>query len=318
MAAKRMLLSGLGLLTLTVGVTALAWACTPNADVYVTGSGGSGFAYPGTSMMAEVRAYEAGAAVTVHWNGANGPVVARGTGPAFAATFPVPNVADGVYTVVSKGLDSGGTVRLGQASVRVGEPGAASAPAAGDGAESMGGSTAGGGNLARTPAPAGGTSGSASGSEGPAQGTGGSTTVSGAERGVARTRAQGAGSAGKSGAGTAGAAGVKTLASGQTVFADSVGADTPKGVTPAKRGTAARAAKGAAPSKRSASGDLWSGFASGKASAASLGGSAGPASGPGSALTLGLALSALGLLVLGGGVGVAEMRRRRRLARSGA
>ena len=308
MAAKRMLLSGLGLLTLTVGVTALAWACTPTAGVALTGSGGSGFAYPGDDVRVEVSNAGSGP-VMVRWGGETGQVVASGTGPVFATSFKVPAVADGVYVVAVTGSERNieGEVKTGRASLRVGEPGTTGS--------NTGTNTSGAGSTARSPAPGSSpTSGSANGGENVVSGRD-SRTASGAEQGVARARAQGGGSAGKTGAGATADTGVKTLASGQAVFADSVGANTPKGATPAKRGSAARSAK-AAPSKSTASGDLWSGFASGKAPAASLGSSAGPESGPGSALTLGLALSAFGLLALAGGAGVAEARRRRRLARS--
>ena len=315
MAARRVLLSGLALLGLTVGGAALAWACSPQADLKLTGPGGSGLAYPGSTVTLEAgapRGWEPGTVVTVtaSWNG--GQTVATGTGPEFTATVPVPNVPDGVYNFAARGVEqSTGNARVGYASLRVAEPGAA--PTAGSGASPGSDSTAAAGRPTRAPAP-GSTSGSTSGTENVVSGRD-TRSASGAVRGEGRVRARGGAPAGAAPAAPKADVGVKTLASGQAVFADSVGANTPKAAPAARRDGAGRSARSTA-SKGSASGDLWSGFASDKAPAASLGGSVGPESGPGSGLTLGLALSAFGLVALLGGAGVAEARRRRR-ARSG-
>ena len=314
MAARRVLLSGLGLLALMVGGAALAWACSMQADLKLMGAGGSGLAYPGTTVRLEAgtpRGWPPGTPVTVtaSWNG--GQTVASGTGPEFTATVTVPNVPDGVYTFKATGVESAGP-RVGSASLRVGEPGVS--PAAAGDAGSTGGSTSGAGSGAGTPA-AGSASGSTGGGEGVVSGRD-SQSASGAARGQVRSRARGDAPAPGVGAAKRDP-GVTTAASGQPVFADSVGANTPRGATPGKRGSAARSAK-AAPSRSTASGDLWSGFAPGKAPSASLGGSVGPAGGPGSALTLGLALGAIGLLALTAGVGAAGLRRRHRRAPTAA
>lgn len=314
--APRTLMLALALAVVTVAAGALAWACTPTANVSASGSFGAGVGAAGKPATVAVSGYSEGAAVQVRWNGASGSVLATGTGPAFTTTVTIPNVPDGVYNIVTTGPNgtvADGEVRLGTAPFKVGEPGVAApseSPAPRAPAQN--------GNAGSAPAP-GSSAGSTSGGNVVAPGRN-SNTVSG---GQAPSRAGAGAGADRRSTGTAGSAapaaapGVTKTSSGQTVFADSVGANVPGAAAATKRGERASSSSKAAPSKRSAEGDLWSGFSSGKARAGGLGGAVGPASGPGSALTLGLAVAGFGLVALLGGAGAAGLRRRR-AARAGA
>src|SRR5687767_12090225 len=119
----RSALLALGLLTLTVGGAALAWACTPAANVAVAGAGGAGSVLPGGQMDIAVAQYSKDADVTVHWGDLGGQVLASGKGPEFTASVPVPNVPDGNYTVFARAIDDKGELRVARAPVIVGEPG---------------------------------------------------------------------------------------------------------------------------------------------------------------------------------------------------
>src|SRR5918997_4335483 len=129
----RSIMLGLAVVAVTVAGAALAWACTPTASVSVTGDYGAGFGPPGKPATVGVSGYSPGVPVQVRWNGANGPVLAQGTGPEFQATVTIPNVPDGIYNIVTTGPSGAsgvteGEVRLGTASFKVGEPGAAPRP----------------------------------------------------------------------------------------------------------------------------------------------------------------------------------------------
>ena len=92
-----------------------------------------------------------------------------------------------------------------------------------------------------------------------------------------------------------------------------------KSTTPASSTTAPTGAKSSAPatSQLAATSDLWSGFAPGRTASLTSGASGGMASGGGtsSALTIGIALLAFGLIGLVTGLTGAELRRRRVTAR---
>src|SRR5688572_13056053 len=99
----RTIMLALALAAVTVAGAALAWACTPTANVSSQGSFGAGVGAAGTPATVAVSGYSEGAAVQVHWNGADGPVLATGTGPAFTTQVTIPNVPDGIYNIVSTG-----------------------------------------------------------------------------------------------------------------------------------------------------------------------------------------------------------------------
>jgi len=85
-----------------------------------------------------------------------------------------------------------------------------------------------------------------------------------------------------------------------------------QGLAPARDDAASRGEPGV--SERSALGDLWNGFGEGRRPSLSSTGPVSEASGAGSQFALGILLLAAGLVTLVGGVGVAEVRRRRRAA----
>lgn len=95
---------GGGLFAVVLGAASLAWACTaqlgfdvdPGGGVAGTPVTGSGDGAPGP--------------VEIHWNGADGPVVATApVGPdgIFAVGFTIPEVAPGTYTVVATSNQGG-------------------------------------------------------------------------------------------------------------------------------------------------------------------------------------------------------------------
>jgi Ca2+-binding RTX toxin-like protein len=92
-----------------VAATALAWACTPSAGLSLDPSSG----VPGTRVSAKGRGFGHGPA-EIHWNSADGPLLAVASGPDFSSTVTVPDGAAGVSYVVAVGHDEAGSV-TGQA-----------------------------------------------------------------------------------------------------------------------------------------------------------------------------------------------------------
>lgn len=314
---RRTLVVAISVLAVAVAGAALAWACTPKAKISAWGPAGPGnpYAPPGGTATVQGWEFPDQGTVTIRWSGAGASaVIGTATGPSFTTAVRIPAGASGRGAIVAEAED-GETTYYAPAAFIAGDP-----PAAAPDGETGGGSAspapAPDGSGAGAPAAArpGGTSGTAPGaSSGTTSGAdrerGASrNSVSGAERAPARGDGEGRRTSGGSTAGGAADTGVTRLPSGETVFADSVGANG-KAAAVAKRGSRT------APSERSADGDLWSGFGSDTAGSASLGEASGPVNGPGGGLTLSLALAGFGLVALMMGLAAAELRRRRAPAR---
>jgi hypothetical protein len=109
-------------------------------------------------------------------------------------------------------------------------------------------------------------------------------------------------------AGSVGTSSSKSSASRQDRPADR------RGLAPARDGLASTGEPGVSVSERSALGDLWNGFADGRRPSLRSTGPVSEAPGASSPFVAGILLLAAGLVTLVGGVGVAEVRRRRRAA----
>ena len=79
-------------------VVSLAWACAPAGSVVLEPESGAS----GATVSVRTSGFPSSTPVEVRWNGGNGPLVARGTGPGFTATFTVPNVPGGTYIVIAE------------------------------------------------------------------------------------------------------------------------------------------------------------------------------------------------------------------------
>ena len=72
-----------------------SWSCVPQPLISLqpSASGPSG-----TAVSVEAQAIDGPA--EVRWNGVDGPLLARGTGPTFSAPISVPDTSPGLYTVI--------------------------------------------------------------------------------------------------------------------------------------------------------------------------------------------------------------------------
>jgi hypothetical protein len=285
---RRILAAAFAVLGVLVTGAAIAWACTPQANIGV--DPGSGM--PGTQATVTGSQFASGP-VEITWNG--GPVLARANGPNFGVTITIPNSPAETHTIVAVGFEQNGAV-AGRARASFTIPGAAGSPNSGGGGSA---------DPARSPGGAGTTSGDTTGGEA----SGGGQTSRGASGGERTTPAPG-GAARRTGSGAT-ANGEAAVSSGNSVFADSLAAS-------AGRGEAAISAQAGgrpkSPSARSAAANLWSGFA--KGTAPSLGTAAGAVE-RGSVPALTLALLGLGLTTVLAGIGLAGARRRRAAAGAG-
>lgn len=296
----RTLLAVLAVIAVTLCGAALAWACTPDANIDARGPSGGPFGPSGSQLAVHGTGFASGAPVQVRMTARSGATVqdlATAVGPSFTVTTRVPSVPEGTYYIVATAPDTNGTTRRAASAFVVGEPAASSpppdtAPTPGDAPT---GPKPGAGSPTPVPNPEG------TGAPGPTPNTNGGDRAGGGQGGdpvngrtPARTDRDGA---------TAGGGGVATLPSGQAVFSDSVASASKRDAGAAKSG----------PSERSASGDLWSGLSSDEPGL--LGGAVRPSDGRGSALTWGVGLAGLGLMLLLAGLGTAELRRRRSPAR---
>lgn len=305
-SVRRTLAVAFVLLAIVAGSAALAWACSP-VQGWISAHGPSGDAYgpAGSAVTVNGTNFDPAGSVQIYWNGAH---VGSASGSPFTTTIAVPNVPEGQYSVQAVGQAANGSgERTSAATFWVGLPPALQQPP--PGTPSTGGDDDSASAGAAAPSSR---SAAARTSSGDVRSGSSSATTSGGDGGAAG-RANGNVSGGEGTRGTGAHAGdsggVVTTGSGQAVFADSLGAGGPKGAGPA-------APRSKSPSERSASGGLWSGFTAGETTtAADLGFAAATSDGPGSALTLSVALGGLGLLALMSGAAATEVRRRRATVR---
>lgn len=265
-------------LAAAVAGAALAWACTPSAQLTIdpeSGPPGSNVTVSGASFISEN--------VEIRWDSEGGRLLATVKGPEFSERVTVPQAAEGRHevVVVAHGIEKGpwqGQKFVREAPFTVTSPGSSSAGGGGGGSggEAVPGSGPTGGG--RPPRPDVGTGGRGAGGRAP---------------GGARA-----------GAGAPSGAGAITAGRGR-VFADSLAP------LDRRRGAAAQApGPGAGPAESSAVGDLWSGFGAGRKGALGRDGPVVEAPATSSAMKVGMALLGLGLAVLLAGFCVAAARRR--------
>jgi hypothetical protein len=101
----RVSLAVVGVLALVAAGAALAWACTPQAYIYVAPSS----AGPGEKVTVTGRGFVSGP-VQIHWNRADGPVIGSATGPNFSTTATVPTAPAGVYYIHAVAHGTSGVV----------------------------------------------------------------------------------------------------------------------------------------------------------------------------------------------------------------
>lgn len=118
---------GTGAVGVVLGAASLAWACTAQLGFGIQPGGG----LAGTPVTASGES--APGPVDLHWNGVDGPVVAKATVPesgTFVVGFTVPDVAPGVYTVVALSRGGDGTVLKSEAPFQVSPNQASTGPSA--------------------------------------------------------------------------------------------------------------------------------------------------------------------------------------------
>lgn len=333
---SRTLLAAFAVLAITVSGAAMAWACTPGANIDARGPTGGNSGPQGSQMTTVGEGFVSGAEVELRVQTENGRTVAdlgRTRGPSFTFETKVPSLPDGHYYVVAtapdpEARDSGG-IRYAPKAFTVGDPAPSSPgpdpepspnPGAGSTPTPGAGSTpapAPGAGSTPAPAPDGApTNGNPrSGSPGspPARPNPGGNTVLG---GLPFGNGNANGTVGeRSDFGPSASSdrdSVTTLPSGQTVFSGSLAGTGPNGTgsSDGAAGPGPGTASANAPSERSAGGDLRSGLSAETGSGRpALGG--GTAESSRSPLVLGMALLGFGLVALVGSAGVAQARRRR-------
>ena len=305
----------LAFLSLAVIGTALSWACSPGNKITVTSqvpapvSGPPGSGPSGTEVTLDGENFLAGESVQIYWNELDGKLLATATVPAnrsFTVKFDIPKAPADTHTILARTQNDGGQVFVGKAPFTVTEPGErATAPG-----QTAPGTTPG---LGR-----GNTNGRADGGAG-GGGRESTTVISPGQASPESNRAPQGGSS----PGTGGTGGTVPDRSGAPVFAGSTApADSPgASAAPASPRDGSADSPGGAGTGRgpasevSAAGDLWGGFSS-ATEAPSLSGAARPAADTSNSMTIGLGLLGLGLVALFTGFGVADVRRRRRVAAS--
>jgi len=116
-------------LALVSAVSGLAWACSPAQDIAITSvtgpdgsvspvpGGGRVSAIPGSVLEIKLRnGLRQG--VEIHWNEANGPLLAVAQSTDASFTAQVPSVSPGVYFVVAVAKEASGQV-IGKAAATV-------------------------------------------------------------------------------------------------------------------------------------------------------------------------------------------------------
>lgn len=324
---SRGLASGLAVLGVMVGAASFAWACTIQAEVYV--SPGSGAA----SSLARVTGSGFGnVPVEIRWNGANGPQLGTAMGPSFSVRVTIPNVAPRVYTIMA--VQNVATGQTSRTSFHVtSQP---SPPVTGDnqgtGTEATGSEGTGTEGSANegsgTSSDRDGSSSSGSQTSSGSQSTSAASGTSAGSTGPAAQAAADADPVADSGAaqsGTADSSASRTAAVKSSPLSSSpaprqVAGPTASPAVPAGSGAAGLPAEVTSdqPAVRSIAGDLWSGFSPGSSSPGGASLLDSPSAGQGSPMAMGVGVLSAGIVALGLGFSTAELRRRRALVRSGA
>lgn len=298
-----------------LGVASLAWACSPSAYISV----GPSAAPAGSRVTVEGRNFE-NERVEIRWNGIDGPLLGAATGPSFRVQVPTPAAAKpGVYYVVAVANAGKGSAPFEVAEstsstgdTETSESGGTTSRTATGGSGSTSGTQSGstGGSGAGAP------SGSASGTPqtSPAPGDTDRSPTPAGSRVPSSQKAAGPAAA-RQPAGSSAVVPVRreSIAPGAEATASDVEASAPESPP-----SAADEDLRAAPSPRTLTADLWSGFGDRAAGGPSLTSSA-PAepAADGDALKIGIALLAVGSVILTAGFGVAGSRRRRALGETG-
>lgn len=89
---------GLGTAVLLVGITGLAWACGPQADMRVQPTSGPA----GSEVTVQGAGFPENAPVEVRWEAINGHLLATAHGPDFSMAVTIPEVGEGTYTIVAR------------------------------------------------------------------------------------------------------------------------------------------------------------------------------------------------------------------------
>lgn len=109
-AARRTVAAALGVLSLVVGVSSLAWACTPSAYIFLSANSGGA----GKTVTVTGKEFAPGP-VRIEWTGAPGAQSVQASGPTFSVPVTVPQVkGGGVLYLRATAVDSTGGVQ-GQA-----------------------------------------------------------------------------------------------------------------------------------------------------------------------------------------------------------
>jgi len=317
----------IGLVTvLTVAVTgaALSWACSPGGEISgsQTGanSGGPASGPSGSDVQVTGRGFTPGRSVEIHWNELASPILDQvnvaqdGT---FEASITIPRAPVDTHTIIASTTNSEGTAFTARMPFTVTAGTANNGPSGNEAPASQGGTP-------QTPAQS--TPGAVAG-----QTNGGSQSTGTNSQSVnAPTAAPTGGRTGDtlrpggslrdtplgSSRGTESTRGTVPGPQGEPVFAGSVAspAGSVSGAGSSAPSTAGSTAQQSGGSEQSASDDLWGGYSSASASPPSLNGAPGPADDSSQPMMVGLGLLGFGLVALVSGFGVADFRRRRRVA----
>jgi hypothetical protein len=95
-----------GLVTLALGTAGVAWACVPQPLISLQPRS-SGTA--GSEVTVDALALDP-APVEVRWNGLDGQLLATASGPQFSVPVTIPQVPEGLYTIVVFARDRSGAV----------------------------------------------------------------------------------------------------------------------------------------------------------------------------------------------------------------
>ena len=300
-----------GLMATIVVGGALAWACSPDANISL--SSGSGAAGSAVSVSGSEFTYNRSpAAVEIRWNSLNGPIIGRATGPHFSESVEIPEGATGLNVIYAIGRGSNGDMAgSDQKEFQV--------TAAGGREQAPSGGAGEGSPVPVQPAP---NRSSPTGRQAPAArpAPGGrqAPAVRPAPGRIPSTSAPRDGA--RSPATPAGTRQPSASAAPSAGFTGSAGVTAETG---REAGSEAGGGQAGAPvhrsaSESSASGDLWSGFATdGTRSLTPPGAGVAAAVGTTSLQQVGSALLGFGLVALLAGAFVLELRRRRVPARSG-